>query len=232
MDVPRQKKCLQSPLSVRADTLTWLPGGLSIIISHSLAGAAFGKPDSCPAARKSRDLPGHSDPSASSAGFSSRTRQIFRTFRLTVTRPSPPKPMQLTWTTSVSAGALHTARAILAGGAMIDRPLASELAAPAAALAEALAVAGCPPDTLWQHLLPLAASGTPARTWPQRCSLEVEIVAPPAIVGAAWPGYRRVRSGPPRGSSAGRRRIATATRALAQPVGSARTGFAFGSSSL
>jgi hypothetical protein len=65
--------------------------------------------------------------------------------------------MNLIWTTSVSAGALHAARSLLTGRAVVDRPLVAAIRAPAEALAAAVADSGCPADAVWRHLLPLAA---------------------------------------------------------------------------
>ena len=65
--------------------------------------------------------------------------------------------MNLIWATSVSAGALHAARALLTGRMLIDRSLAAAIQAPAEALAAAVAASGYPAAAVWQHLLPLAA---------------------------------------------------------------------------
>ena len=91
---------------------------------------------------------------------------------ISTARPSQPSTtrtfqrMNLIWATSVSAGALHAARALLTGRPLVDRPLAAALQAPAEALAAAVAASGCPAEAVWQHLLPLAA--TAARCWPPR----------------------------------------------------------------
>jgi hypothetical protein len=90
--------------------------------------------------------------------------------------------MQLTWITSVGAGALHTARAILAGRRTIDRFLAAELAAPTAALAAAIAASGCPPANLWGQLLPLAAQGAAGQILAAKALAQAEIVASPAVI--------------------------------------------------
>ncbi len=84
--------------------------------------------------------------------------------------------MNLIWATSVSAGAVHAARAVLLGRALIDRPLAAAIQAPAEALGAAVAASGYPAEALWRHLLPLAAcrlagpgshcSGTPTLEMP------------------------------------------------------------------
>ncbi|HEY1786031.1 MAG TPA: hypothetical protein VGG30_10800 [Pirellulales bacterium] len=66
--------------------------------------------------------------------------------------------MNLTWATSVSAGALHAARALLSGRRLFDRALAAAIRPPTEALTAAIADSGCPADAVWQHLLPLAAS--------------------------------------------------------------------------
>ena len=69
--------------------------------------------------------------------------------------------MNLNWATSVSAGALHAARALLMGRALVDRPLAAAIQAPAEALRTAVAATGIPAEAVWQHLLPLAAGLEP-----------------------------------------------------------------------
>ncbi len=72
--------------------------------------------------------------------------------------PLQPLRMHLNWTTSVAAGILHAARAILAGRTLVDPPLAAAIATPARKLADALAVAGFPATQFWHHLVPAVAA--------------------------------------------------------------------------
>ena len=65
--------------------------------------------------------------------------------------------MNLTWEISVAAGALHAARALLTGRTLVDQQLAAAIRAPTEALAAAAAASGCVEETVWRHLLPLAA---------------------------------------------------------------------------
>jgi hypothetical protein len=60
--------------------------------------------------------------------------------------------MELIWTTSVPAGALHAARAFLAGRILIDQPLARAIEKPAHALAAAIGSSVASPEILWHHL--------------------------------------------------------------------------------
>jgi hypothetical protein len=56
---------------------------------------------------------------------------------------------------------LHAAKAILAGRALVDPPLAAAIATPAKSLGDALAAAGFPAALFWQHLVP-AVVGSPS----------------------------------------------------------------------
>jgi hypothetical protein len=76
--------------------------------------------------------------------------------------------MNLNWATSVSAGALHAARALSSGRTLVDRSLAAAIRSPAEALAAAVATTGCPAEAVWQHLLPLAAAQSADRDSPRR----------------------------------------------------------------
>ncbi|HTU26757.1 MAG TPA: hypothetical protein VMF30_15220 [Pirellulales bacterium] len=66
--------------------------------------------------------------------------------------------MNLTWTTSISAGALHAARALSLGQSPVDLALAGRLRVAAEAVAAAVAATGLPAKAVWRHLFPLAAS--------------------------------------------------------------------------
>jgi len=108
--------------------------------------------------------------------------------------------MNLIWATSVSAGALHAARALLTGRMLIDRSLAAAIQAPAEALAAAVAASGYPAAAVWQHLLPLAAGlptldlETAGHELAARVLAQIEAQASPSAVDrSAWPwsGWRR-----------------------------------------